>query len=133
MPTTFTVEGLTLSDGRVGTWKICGLQGADPWLTKIGIGYERNVHLVLIEVAEQEVIGNLGNLAAVARAADTTCALYKGQEPEVAEIEARKAASLVVSSVIGDCLATNDRAAVDFSRQYERRLDPQDHAALGME
>jgi hypothetical protein len=115
-----------------GTWKICGLQGADPWLTKAGIDYERNVHLASIEVAEQEAIGSLGNLAAaVTRAADVTRALYKGQAPEVAEVEARKAASRIVSSLIKDRLVRNDRAAVGLYRRHESRLDPKERAALG--
>jgi hypothetical protein len=95
--------------------------------------YERNVHLASIEVAKQEAISNPGNLAAaVTRAADATRALYKGQAPEVAEVEARKAASRIVSSLIKDRLVRNDRAAVGLYRQYERRLDPQDRTALGM-
>ncbi len=94
--------------------------------------YERNVHLASIEVAEQEAISNPGNLAAaVTRAVDATRALYKDQAPEVAEVEARKAASRVVSNLIKDRLVRNDRAAVGLYRQYESRLDPQDRAALG--
>jgi hypothetical protein len=95
--------------------------------------YERNVHLASLEVAEQEATGNPGNLAAaLTRAADATRALYKGQAPEVAEIEARKAASRVVSSLIKDRLVRNARSAVGLYRQYESRLDPEDRAALGM-
>ena len=94
--------------------------------------YERNVHLASIEVAEQEAIGNPGNLAgAVTRAADATRALYGDQAPEVAEVEARKAASRVVASSIKERLTRNDRAAVSLYRRYESRLDPQDRAALG--
>jgi len=95
--------------------------------------YERNVHLASIKVAEQEAISNPGNLAAaVTRAADATRALYKGQAPEVAEVEARRAASRVVSSLLKDRLVRNDRAAVGLYRQYERRLHPQDRTALGI-
>ncbi|WP_428671164.1 hypothetical protein [Reyranella sp.] len=95
--------------------------------------YERNVHLASIEVAEQEAISNPGNLAgAIARAADATRALYKGQAPEVIENEARKAASRVVSSLIKDRLVRNDRAAVGLYRQYERRLDRNERTSLRM-
>jgi hypothetical protein len=83
-------------------------------------------------VAEQEAISNPGNLAsAVTRAADATRALYKGEAPEVAEVEARKAASRVVSSSIREQLTRNDRSAVGLYQQYESRLDSQDRAALG--
>jgi hypothetical protein len=52
--------------------------------------------------------------------------------PEVAEVEARKAASRVVASSIKERLTRNDRAAVGLYRQYESRLDPKDRTALGM-
>ncbi len=94
--------------------------------------YERSVHTSAIEVAGREAISNPENLAgAVARAADATRALYRGQAPEVAETEARRAGSRVVSGLITDRLGRNDSSAVALYRRYEKRLDPTDRTALG--
>jgi hypothetical protein len=95
--------------------QVAGRQPAD-WPRSL------NVHLASIEVAEQEAISNPCNLAiALTRAADATRSLYKGQASELAEIEARKAASWVVSSSSRERLTRNDRSAVGLYRHYQRR------------